>query len=232
MSTASTRNETSCRLYRVSGNYKPRRCRVFHGYCVFNHMLTLILKSSLAPVVEIQYSKQMGLDDSPISNYNHDPYMSENGHVAFERRRLRNSVPSIPTSVPLQVQIPQNTSADFNQGPKRSKSVDGAMPNAIKKGSHKGAFSTLREPVHSFLASKVVESGSWSQSKRWTSQETKERMIFHRMTQNLHHLGASNSPFVPQGPAELAAFRAEMAEMRRKQLCREVNWNQLHGNVR
>jgi hypothetical protein len=56
------------------------------------------------------------------------------------------------------------------------------------------------------------------------SQETKERKAFHKMIQNLHHIGADNSPFVPQSPLELTAFRAEMAEVRKKRLSREVNW--------
>jgi hypothetical protein len=39
---------------------------------------------------------------------------------------------------------------------------------------------------------------------------------------NLHHIGASKSPFIPQSPAELAALRADVAEVEKRKLTREV----------
>jgi len=56
------------------------------------------------------------------------------------------------------------------------------------------------------------------------SQTSKERMTFQKMVTNLFHLSANNSPFVPQSPAELTAFRAEMADIKKKRLSREVGW--------
>lgn len=55
--------------------------------------------------------------------------------------------------------------------------------------------------------SENASSGSWSQSRRWVSQGTKERMAFQRMKINLQHIKLQNSPFVPQTPAALTALR-------------------------
>ncbi|KAL6855276.1 hypothetical protein ACO1O0_006415 [Amphichorda felina] len=63
-------------------------------------------------------------------------------------------------------------------------------------------------------------SGSWSQSKRWVSQEAKERAAFQKLTHSLRHMGADKSPFVPQTPAELAAFRVQQAERSSRKLSR------------
>ncbi|KOS22181.1 hypothetical protein ESCO_001688 [Escovopsis weberi] len=43
------------------------------------------------------------------------------------------------------------------------------------------------------------------------------------MRLNLHYMGADKSPFVPQTPAQLTAFKAEIAEMQQKQLKRKVS---------
>lgn len=67
-----------------------------------------------------------------------------------------------------------------------------------------------------------TESGAWSQSKRWVSLENKGRLTFQKMMVNLHYMGADKSPFVPQTPAELTAFRAEMAKTQRRKLAGEV----------
>ncbi|KAK5997986.1 hypothetical protein PT974_00355 [Cladobotryum mycophilum] len=66
------------------------------------------------------------------------------------------------------------------------------------------------------------ESAAWTQSKRWMSQETKERLAFQKMTLNLHYMGADKSPFVPQSPAQLTAFKAQVAEIQKQQLDRKV----------
>ncbi|KAJ4326033.1 hypothetical protein N0V84_003253 [Fusarium piperis] len=67
------------------------------------------------------------------------------------------------------------------------------------------------------------ESGTWSQSKRWTSTATKERQSFQKMMANLRYMGADQSPFVPQTPAELTAFKAAIAEAQKLKLAEEVN---------
>ena len=72
------------------------------------------------------------------------------------------------------------------------------------------------------LVSSIAESGTWSHSKSWTSLETKERQLFQRMMLNLHYIGADKSPFIPQSPAELTAYRAEAAEKKSRKLILEV----------
>ncbi|KPM35231.1 hypothetical protein AK830_g11330 [Neonectria ditissima] len=67
-----------------------------------------------------------------------------------------------------------------------------------------------------------AENGAWSQSKRWMSKETKERVAFQKMLINLHYMGADKSPFVPQTPAELTAFKLKAAECEKRKLIREV----------
>ncbi|KAF5686564.1 hypothetical protein FDENT_5729 [Fusarium denticulatum] len=65
------------------------------------------------------------------------------------------------------------------------------------------------------------ESGSWSQSKRWTSFATKERQAFQKMMANLRYMSADQSPFVPQSPVELTAFKANLAELKTRKLDQE-----------
>lgn len=67
------------------------------------------------------------------------------------------------------------------------------------------------------------ESGKWSQSKRWMSQETKERLAFQKMMLSLHYMGADESPFVPQTPAELTALKADAAEGEKRKLVNQVD---------
>ncbi|PNY29281.1 Uncharacterized protein TCAP_00804 [Tolypocladium capitatum] len=67
-----------------------------------------------------------------------------------------------------------------------------------------------------------AEPGAWSQSKRWMSEEAKGRMLFARMMNNLRHIGADKSPAIPRTLTELAAFRAAVAEAKRRELKRVV----------
>ncbi|KAF4959688.1 hypothetical protein FGADI_1462 [Fusarium gaditjirri] len=66
------------------------------------------------------------------------------------------------------------------------------------------------------------ESGSWSQSKRWTSFATKERQAFQKTMANLRYMSADQSPFIPQSPVELTAFKANLAESKTRKLDQEV----------
>ncbi|CEI64297.1 hypothetical protein FVEN_g11080 [Fusarium venenatum] len=68
----------------------------------------------------------------------------------------------------------------------------------------------------------VSESGTWSQSKSWTSFATRERQAFQKMMANLRYMSADQSPFVPQSPAELTAFKAALAESETKKLGQKV----------
>ncbi|KAG5953786.1 hypothetical protein E4U53_002642 [Claviceps sorghi] len=105
-----------------------------------------------------------------------------------------------------------------------SDSDNDTRSTTVSKTCNKGAFSALQRPAATGSGRNTTESGSWSQSKRWMSQTSKERMTFQKMVTNLFHLSANNSPFVPQSPAELTAFRAEMADIKKKRLSREVGW--------
>ncbi|RSL46620.1 hypothetical protein CEP54_013760 [Fusarium duplospermum] len=103
-----------------------------------------------------------------------------------------------------------------------------ALPQQI--GSSVAGSSSQRrvlKPVNSNTQSSSAltgpESGTWSQSKRWTSTATKERQSFQKMMANLRYMGADQSPFVPQTPAELTAFRAAIAETEKLKLTEEVS---------
>lgn len=66
------------------------------------------------------------------------------------------------------------------------------------------------------------EAGTWSHSKRWVSQEARERNAFAKLMAGLHHIGADKSPFVPQNMSQLAALKAEIAEDQRRELEKKV----------
>ncbi|KAL2675101.1 hypothetical protein Neosp_011281 [[Neocosmospora] mangrovei] len=92
------------------------------------------------------------------------------------------------------------------------------------------------KPVNSNTQSSAVlagpESGTWSQSKRWTSTATKERQSFQKMMANLRYMGADQSPFVPQTPAELTAFKAAIAETEKLKLAEEVSRRVARSNAK
>lgn len=52
-----------------------------------------------------------------------------------------------------------------------------------------------------------LDSVSWSQSRRWISQEAAARTTYYRMMQRLRHQGFDKSPFIPQNQAELVELR-------------------------
>ncbi|PHH83331.1 hypothetical protein CDD82_2083 [Ophiocordyceps australis] len=69
-----------------------------------------------------------------------------------------------------------------------------------------------------FHLSNQTARGTWSNSVRWMSDGAKERMALAKMMNNLHHIGADKSPFIPQTLVELAALRADMAEESKQRL--------------
>ncbi|RFN53200.1 40s ribosomal protein s8 [Fusarium flagelliforme] len=78
----------------------------------------------------------------------------------------------------------------------------------------------------------IKHSGAWSQSKSWTSFATKERQAFQKMMANLRYMSADQSPFVPQSPAELTAFKAALAESKTKKLGQEVQQRLAETNAK
>lgn len=112
------------------------------------------------------------------------------------------------TSVDEKKQSQSSSNAPPPNAPTGPKALQQSKPKQVKP-----------QAVIPLPKSNPTESGSWSQSRRWVSQETKERMAFHKMKLNLHHIRADDSPFVPQSPAALAALRLEGDKRR---LAREV----------
>ncbi|KAF7556499.1 hypothetical protein G7046_g6277 [Stylonectria norvegica] len=123
-------------------------------------------------------------------------------HIALDTRPLHGG--SQPQGSPLHLNAPP---ANAPTG-----------PSSFRRGTNSPVIQN--QPA---LVASSSESGTWSQSKRWMSQETKERLTFQRLVLNLHYIGADNSPFVPQSPAELTAFKADIAEKQRRKLAAEVD---------
>ncbi|KAF4581938.1 40s ribosomal s8 [Ophiocordyceps camponoti-floridani] len=88
------------------------------------------------------------------------------------------------------------------------------------------SFSNLEE------GESANDSVSWTRSRRWMSNETKERVAFLRIMTNLRHIRAEKSPCVPQTLTELAAFKAEVADARKKTLERAVGRRQAELQLR
>lgn len=76
--------------------------------------------------------------------------------------------------------------------------------------------------VASMSKTAPYETRALCQSKRWVSQEAQERAAFNRLKQNLHHMGAANSPFLPQTPAALAAFHQVVADRKSQRLQKQL----------
>ncbi|KAG6042219.1 hypothetical protein E4U41_002562 [Claviceps citrina] len=147
------------------------------------------------------------------------------GVMTLEQQRDSESCISASVRTQQQDREPLTPRLDQVQKQSMPRSDNESRSSTLSASLDRRAFSTLlQEPAAASSARNVTESGSWSQSKRWTSQTSKERMMFQKMVTNLFHLSANNSPFVPQSPAELTAFRAEMADIKKKRLSREVGW--------
>ena len=130
-----------------------------------------------------------------------------------------------PTSLSLSrpSSAPPSRTPECEDQHRSADSKDPAAPGTNVPEPRKATNCGQSNPENAKLSQRRVESGSWSQSKRWMSQNGKERMNFQRTMQNLYHIGADKSPFVPQNPAELTAFRAEIADAKMRRLSREVN---------
>ena len=113
-------------------------------------------------------------------------------------------------------------------GSPKSNSVkaDGPPTNApTGPASTRRHASTQPSRAPQFLTPKPAEQGSqgsWSQSKRWVSQETKERIAFQKLMHNLHYMGADKSPCLPKTPAELTRFKVAEAERNVKRMAQEL----------
>jgi hypothetical protein len=131
--------------------------------------------------------------------------------------------------VPTQVRIASAATSvsSKSESPASSKPIDDLKdrtpppnaPKAPKALRRIRAKASLQKAVIPLRKSEAVDCGTWSQSKRWMSDATQERMAFRKMQLNLRHIRADKSPFVPQSPTALAALRLEQGKRR---LAREV----------
>jgi hypothetical protein len=121
----------------------------------------------------------------------------------------------------------QERSQDTDQKP-------GNPPQNAPKGpsSSRTLAQSFSATVKKALNLNGSESGAWSQSKSWTSFATKERQAFQKMMANLRYMSADQSPFVPQSPAELTAFKAALAESKTKKLGQEVQQRLAETNAK
>ncbi|KAL6358470.1 hypothetical protein LRP88_08655 [Fusarium phalaenopsidis] len=98
--------------------------------------------------------------------------------------------------------------------------------------SQRRALKPVNSNTQSSSALTGPEAGTWSQSKRWTSTAAKERQSFQKMMANLRYMGADQSPFVPQTPAELTAFKVAIAETEKLKLAEEVSRRVAQANAK
>ncbi|RGP70643.1 40s ribosomal s8 [Fusarium sporotrichioides] len=113
-------------------------------------------------------------------------------------------------------QKPSNPLQNAPTGPASTRTLTQSFSATVKKALNLNGF----------------ESGGWSQSKSWTSFATKERQAFQKMMTNLRYMSADQSPFVPQSPAELTAFKATLAESKTKKLGQEVQQRLAETNAK
>lgn len=113
--------------------------------------------------------------------------------------------------------LASQTSAD---NPKSSTTVkaDGPPPNAPTGPASLRRFANLQHHRTSLIQKPAEQGqGSWSQSKRWVSQETKERAAFQKLMHTLRYMGV-DSPFLPQTPSELTKFKIAQADRKSKKM--------------
>lgn len=100
----------------------------------------------------------------------------------------------------------------------------GPPPNApTQPASLRAMTNGSKGAPQASLPQRRPDTGMWSQSKRWVSQEAKERAAFQKLMQNLHYMGANNSPFIPQTAAALTEFRIAQAESKSRMLRKRVD---------
>ncbi|KAK2593794.1 hypothetical protein QQS21_008502 [Conoideocrella luteorostrata] len=155
---------------------------------------------------------------------NRDSFARDDKRSRIETHEQQSSARSTPSKSYPKVQEPLSpAAATINSLPKRSSPTSELRTELLNNSSNRGAFSVVQASAELQHKKNATESGSWSQSKGWMSQSTKERRRFEKMTANLVHLGAGRSEFVPKSPAELAALRAEMTAMESKRLSRQLS---------
>ncbi|KAG9507847.1 hypothetical protein J7337_001403 [Fusarium musae] len=116
----------------------------------------------------------------------------------------------------------ETTPQEENKGRETDKLVDPLQNAPRGPSSARQLPQTFSSTLKQTFNLNGSESGSWSQSKRWISFATRERQAFQKVMANLRYMSADQSPFVPQSPVELTAFKANLAESKTRKLDQEV----------
>ncbi|KAF9772815.1 hypothetical protein IL306_009455 [Fusarium sp. DS 682] len=148
-------------------------------------------------------------------------YSKTTGFIPTRQAQSSQDCPSVVKGAKISVK--QETAPPEQKTQERSQKPVNPLQNAPKGPSSARQLSqTFSATLKQSLNLIGSESGSWSQSKRWTSFATKERQAFQKMMANLRYMSADQSPFVPQSPVELTAFKANLAESKTRKLDQEV----------
>lgn len=180
-------------------------------YSSIQQISSWILRHTVQKTTTVPVKNSQQAESSRIHIRNFDSYASDDETSRLKKRGMRDSVPAISRNLHSKSQTHRKVSIDAGILIKSSIYEHGAATNIAKKMSHKGAFSAIKGPMQSDLASRGGEV-SWSQSNRWESPLTEKLKMFRKMMQNLRHIGADSSPSLPESTAELARLWVNMAE--------------------
>ena len=161
-----------------------------------------------------QQEERSGGDGSAEMRDHSVPEPAQQGNL-LESADKGSLTRSSPTELEIHLEQYEVTVSHFHSPPANAPTA----PASLRRATNSPVPQIQPKP----LATGRSEAGKWSQSKRWMSQETKERVAFQKMMLNLRYMGADKSPFVPQNPAELTAFKADTTEVVRKRLAHQVN---------
>ncbi|KAG5663700.1 hypothetical protein KAF25_006285 [Fusarium avenaceum] len=159
-------------------------------------------------------------------------YTKKTGFIPTRQAQSAQDSPSVARSakINLKREVPsenQKKAEDKDQTPANPPQNAPKGPSSLRQ--LKQSFSATVKQTLNLVGS---ESGAWSQSKRWTSFATKERQAFQKMMSSLRYMSADKSPFVPQSPAELTAFKAALAESKTRKLDQEVQQRVAKSNAK
>jgi hypothetical protein len=159
-------------------------------------------------------------------------YTKKTGFIPTRQAQSAQDSPSVARSakINLKREVPsenQKKAEDKDQTPANPPQNAPKGPSSLRQ-LHQSFSATVKQTLNLVKS----ESGAWSQSKRWTSFATKERQAFQKMMSSLRYMSADQSPFVPQTPAELTAFKAALAESKTKKLDQEVQQRVAKSNAK
>ncbi|KAM0305505.1 hypothetical protein ACHAPM_001886 [Fusarium culmorum] len=149
-------------------------------------------------------------------------------------RQVKSAQDSPSVLRAAKINIKRESQANAQEKPRDADQKPCNPPQNAPKGpsSTRTFAQSFSATVKKALNLKSSEPGAWSQSKSWTSFATKERQAFQKMMANLRYISADQSPFVPQSPAELTAFKAFLAESKTKKLGQEVQQRLAETNAK